>query len=317
MIWSFFTILTELVNFRPTGKPIFSLKFGQLDDASPLISKFISLIPELNDYDSGNYQIGKIQFVYSGYDDLLFVVCSDRTDDMILTMQALENAKVAFIQTYFPLIKEGKDDPSLFTSFQTHVENAISITNGVNALPTSDEKLPGEATQATTTTSAPTPKKEIVKIAFIGANGTGKRTILNLLFSGPRSSAASIEESEMIMKKGPISDTYNALLLTMPNEMILSGKTQFLNNTDVVLLVTESVFKDVMSTRKIYEEVRQFLPDAKYGVIANKQDISGAVDPDAIRKVYELPIIPLVATDSANFEMLKTFVIDLIETKSS
>ena len=152
----------------------------------------------------------------------------------------------------------------------------------------------------------------MVKIAFIGAQNVGKRTILNLLFTGPEASGASIEESEMTMKKGPLSDKYNALFLTMPNEMIITGKTQFLSNTDVVIFVTSSVFKDVMATRKIYEEVKSTLPKAHYGVIANKQDVGGAVEPDAIRKVYELPIIPLIATDTANYDMLKMFVLELV-----
>ncbi len=311
LIWSFFLILTELVNFQPTGKAIYSQKFGQLDDDSPLITKFISFISTLEDYDSGDRQVGKIQFVYSGYNDLIFVMCSDRNDEIVPLAQALENMKVSFAQKYFSLIKEGKDDPALFREFKADVDTAVS---GIGkTVPESAPSKPAEEAPPTEKSPTAASKKEIVKIAFIGAKNVGKRTILNLLFTGPEGAGASVEESEMSMKKGPISDNYNALLLTMPNEMITTGKTQFLNNTDIVILVTSSVFKDVMATRKIYEEVKPTLPNARYGIIANKQDVTGAVEPDAIRKVYNLPIIPLIAIDSANYDMLKMFVIELIE----
>ncbi|MHA1266934.1 MAG: GTPase domain-containing protein [Candidatus Helarchaeota archaeon] len=316
MIWSFFLILTELVNFQPTGKSIYSQKFGQLDDDTPLINKFISFIPTLEDYDSGSRPVGKIQFVYSGYNDLLFVLCADKTDDIMPLFKMLENLKIAFVQKYFPLIKEGKDDPASFKAFKTDVDTAFTAISEakVPAIPTTasstKEPAPSESTSEVLTSTI---KKQMVKIAFIGAQGVGKRTVLNLLFTGTSNAGASVEESEMMMKKGPISEKYNALLLTMPNEMITSGKTQFLSNTDVAIFVTSSVFKDVMATRKIYEEVKTILPNAQFGVIANKQDTSGAVEPDAIRKVYDLPILPLVATDAANYDMLKMFVIELIE----
>ena len=249
LIWSFFLILTELVNFQPTGRSIYSQKFGQLDDDSPLIKKFISFIPTLGDYDSGDKQVGKIQFIYSGYNDLLFVMCTDKSDEIVPMAQVIENIKVAFSQKYFNLIKAGKDDPVLFKPFKAEVNAAVSAMTGTKPTAPIESAKEGPPVEKAPTVS--TTKKELVKIAFLGAKNVGKRTILNLLFTGPESTGASVEESEMTMKKGPISENYNALLLTMPNEMIITGKTQFLSNTDIVIFVTSSVFKDVMATRKI------------------------------------------------------------------
>jgi hypothetical protein len=316
VIWSIFLILAELVNFQPTGKSIYNQKFGQLDDDTPLINKFIEIFPTLQDYDSGNMTIGKIQFIYSSYDDVLFVVCADKAENPLPVLQALENLKLNFAQQYFPLIQEGKEiEPS---SFQTDVEASFSKFIQV------EEPLPTQAEETASAPSQPEPSaedstKQIIKAAFIGEDNVGKRTLVNLLFSGssgekPKGARAKPDESEMIMKKGPISEKYNALFITIPNQMIESGKTQFLSNTDVVLLVTSSVFKNVMATRKILETVKANLPNAHYGVIANKQDLSGAVDIEAIRKIFDLPIIPMVATESSNYEDLKTFVINLIET---
>ncbi|NVM54116.1 MAG: hypothetical protein HWN66_10485 [Candidatus Helarchaeota archaeon] len=313
MIWSFFLILTELVNFQPTGKCIYSQKFGQLDDDSPLITKFIGTIPSLEDYDSGNQLVGKIQFIYSGYNDLLFVACADKTDNAVSLAQAIENMKIAFAQKFFNLIKEGKDAPSLFTPFKEDVDKAIAALSPPGGEITTH---PGPATVITPLEKVPTAeatKRDLIKIAFVGSKNTGKRTILNLLFTGSADSGSLVEESDMMMKKGPISDNYNALLITIPNDMIESGKTQFLSNTDVVIFVTNSVFKDIMATRKIYDTIKPTLSNARYGVIANKQDMTGVVEPDAISKVYELPIIPMIGVDSANYEMLKTFIIELIE----
>jgi len=60
--------------------------------------------------------------------------------------------------------------------------------------------------------------KKMVKIAFVGNKGVGKRTCLSLLLRmGPHAMA---DESEMMMKKGPISNEYNSLLITLPNPMI-------------------------------------------------------------------------------------------------
>ncbi|MFX1298843.1 MAG: hypothetical protein ACFFD2_28790 [Promethearchaeota archaeon] len=127
MIWAFFLILAELVNFQPTGKCIYNQKIGQLDDDSPLISRFIRSIPTLKDYDSGTQLVGRVQFIYTGYDDLLFVLCADKGDDVAPIVQALENMKIGFTQKYLSLIKEGKDDPALFRPFKEEVDKALSI----------------------------------------------------------------------------------------------------------------------------------------------------------------------------------------------
>lgn len=316
MIWSFFLVLAELVNFQPTGKCLYSQKFGQLDDDTPLITKFIEAIPSFEDYDSGTQLIGKIQFIYSGYDDLLFVVCADKTDDVIPIVQSIENMKIGFAQKFFPLIKEGKDDPSLFRPFREDIEAALStlLRSEKPAIAPAETVKPAvKPAIVEKPKPVPIPPKEMIKIGFIGNKNVGKRTLLNLLFSGPSGKGQKPEDTEMVMKKGPISEKYNALLITLPNQMIESGKTQFLSNTDIVILVNESVFKDVMATRKLLDPIKTILPKAKYGVIANKQDASGAVDVEAIRKVYDLPTIGMVATKSSEYEKLKSFVIELIE----
>ncbi len=312
LIWSFFLVLAELVNFQPTGKIIYKQKFGQLDDDSPLINKFIDFIPALSDYDSGNPSVGKIQFIYSGYDDLLFVLCADRTDDIVPLVQALENMKVAFSQKFMNFIKEGKDDPSLFRTFRNDIENALSSVLISEKTTTPIEETPPAPTEEPAP-SLSSIEKKMIKVAFVGDANVGKRTLLSLLLSGPQHNETKSEETEMIMKKGAISDKYDALLITLPNSMIEAGKTQFLSNTDVILLVNASVFKDVMATRKIYETIKPILPNSHYGVIANKQDIAGAVDIDAIKKVYELPTIDMIAIDASYYDKLKDFVERLIE----
>ncbi|MHA1278838.1 MAG: hypothetical protein ACTSQ8_16735 [Candidatus Helarchaeota archaeon] len=306
-------MLAELINFQPTGKLIYNQKFGQLDDDLPLINKFISSIPSLVDYDSGIQPIGKVQFIYSGYNDLFFVICADKTDDVISLVQVLETMKVEFAQKYFPLIKEGKDDPALFRTFRDEVDQALApilqkegviSPHDVSTAPVEQKKFAASSSTA----------KELIKIAFIGTKGAGKRTLLTLLFSGPSGTIPKLDDTEMVMKKGPISDKYNALLITMPNSMIEDGKTQFLSNTDVILFVNSSVFKDVMATRKIYDIIKPILPTAKYAVIANKQDITGAVEVNAIQRVYDLPTIGMVAIDLGNFEKLKNFIEKILES---
>jgi signal recognition particle receptor subunit beta len=314
MIWSVFLVLAELINFQPTGKSIFSQKFGQLDDDTPLINKFVELIPTLQDYDSGNMTIGKIQFIYSGYDDILFVACADKAENPLPVLQSLESLKVNFVQKFFPLIQEGKDDAASFRPLRDDLERSFaSFLQIEKPVPSQTEAVPSGASPKPISTEETT--KQMIKIAFIGDTEVGKRTLLNLIFSGSSEVKGKPEESEseMIMKKGPISEKYNALLITIPNQMIESGKTQFLSNTDVALFVTSSVFKNVMGTRKILETVKTILPKAHYGVIANKQDVSGAVDIEAIRKIYDLPIISMVATDSSNYGKLKTFIEGLAE----
>ena len=144
MIWSFFLILTELVNFQPTGRSIYSQKFGQLDD------------------DSGDKQVGKIQFIYSGYNDLLFVICTDKSDEIVPIAQVIENIKVAFSQKYFNLIKEGKDDPVLFKSFKAEINAAVSAMTGTK--PTAPIESAMEVPPVEKAPTVSTTKKELVKI---------------------------------------------------------------------------------------------------------------------------------------------------------
>ncbi|HUX97910.1 MAG TPA: hypothetical protein VMV49_00005, partial [Candidatus Deferrimicrobium sp.] len=171
MIWSFFLVLTELVNFQPVGKIIYSQKFGQLDDDTPLINKFLNIIPSLEDYDSGTQIVGKIQYVYSGYDDLLFVIVADKTENVISIIEGLENLKVAFSKKFFSLIQEGKDDGSLFKPFQEDVNKALSTLVLFEQAPS--EKIAAPAAVQSSTTIENSSKKQMIKIAFIGNKGVG------------------------------------------------------------------------------------------------------------------------------------------------
>ncbi|NHI92288.1 MAG: hypothetical protein EAX96_07270 [Candidatus Lokiarchaeota archaeon] len=154
---------------------------------------------------------------------------------------------------------------------------------------------------------------ENVKIALIGNLGVGKLTLINLILGLKNIEGLPNKSQKMLMKRGEISDKYSALIVSGATEAINSEelKLDFFSNSDIVIFVTYK-FKDMLETSKIKEKIMNYLPNAQYAVIANKQDLADSVDATQVINFFNLPVIGIVATSPDHREALVNFLIEFI-----
>ncbi|MHA1784902.1 MAG: hypothetical protein ACTSVY_14705 [Candidatus Helarchaeota archaeon] len=148
-----------------------------------------------------------------------------------------------------------------------------------------------------------------IKIALIGAMGVGKNTLTNLILGLKTIEGMPTKSQKMFIKKGELLGKYSALIVAGATEAINSGdvKLDFFSNTDLVIFVTYK-FKDMLSTSKLKEKIMDFLPNAQYAVISNKQDLDDSVDATQVVNFYNLPVIGIVATSLDHREALVNFL---------
>ncbi|MFX1296228.1 MAG: ADP-ribosylation factor-like protein [Promethearchaeota archaeon] len=142
------------------------------------------------------------------------------------------------------------------------------------------------------------------KISLVGFSGVGKTTITKL-----------IKEEELPTRHIPTITGYISEIIVGDFEMYLwdlAGQvryeevwSQFMHGSDVIIIIVDSTEENVYNSRFFIELCRKEAPYARVAVIANKQDLPGAMPPEQISDVldcgvYGYKVIPLVAIDIKN-----------------
>jgi signal recognition particle receptor subunit beta len=81
---------------------------------------------------------------------------------------------------------------------------------------------------------------------------------------------------------------------------------------DMFFLLTDSTLRNIISSKKLYEQIHRDCPHIPIVVIANKQDLPDALDPSAISKVMGVEAPPMVAVDLAYRDDLLQFIVDTL-----
>jgi signal recognition particle receptor subunit beta len=87
-----------------------------------------------------------------------------------------------------------------------------------------------------------------------------------------------------------------------------------LANVDVVLLLTDSTLKNVLESQRLLSEIRSCAETASLTVIANKQDLPNSLAPSVVRKVFNMEVHPLVATDLTEHEAFERILKQSLES---
>jgi hypothetical protein len=293
-IWSNFIIFPYIKDYRVTGKCILSDKYQNLDNELPFINKFLKILPNINNLETGGYiQIGKINFIYVTDNDLIFVNCSDLEEDVLNIAKKGELLVKEFIDKYEKDLTEIPTDLSTFQPFKTRISEIFF--EKIKEKPVAKEEISSMDLKQ-------------IKIGIVGFKDSGKRTLARMILGERLDSSSSEIDSQIFMKKGRITQKYNALIITIPLEN-LDNKKMLLKNSDIILIVVDSIFQNVVNTQNHIETLLELTDPSKLYVIANKQDKGNAVQLDVINKMTKLPTIGMSVNNVKYYQK----IIEIIE----
>ncbi|MHA1287886.1 MAG: ADP-ribosylation factor-like protein [Candidatus Thorarchaeota archaeon] len=143
------------------------------------------------------------------------------------------------------------------------------------------------------------------KVSFVGSGGVGKSTLLRLLFGRepapggytPTSNVA-VDSSETIQ-----FGTFLVTVWDFAGQAVFQDLWSFyFSGTDVIFLVTDSSFRNVMQTKSLLRNIRKEAPAVPLFIIANKQDLPESMKADKIKRLLGAPTFQMVATDKTRRE---------------
>lgn len=214
----------------------------------------------------------KLAFATHREYDILFVMVADPTDKDDTVKEEIEFIRHKFLNKCRDPLMEGSTDPERYEAIQDDVTTSKS------------ELRP--------------------KISLVGFSGVGKTTITKL-----------IKEEEIPMRHIPTITGYISEIIVEDFEFYLwdlAGQVryaevwaQFMRGSDVIILITDSTESNVYDSRFFIELCRKEAPFARFAVVANKQDLPGALSVEKIAEVldcgkYGYITVPLVAIDTDN-----------------
>ncbi|MHA1918060.1 MAG: GTP-binding protein [Candidatus Ranarchaeia archaeon] len=145
-----------------------------------------------------------------------------------------------------------------------------------------------------------------VKLAIAGFGGVGKTTMTKLL----RKEEVPLEYVPTIFgNRRPLSvqiADYSIIIFDFAGqERFMAAWDILVRGAEVVLIVTDSTPGNIQRTKdQILPLIYSKAPNAKINIIANKQDLSGALPPAEVSKSLGYPAYPLVAIEPENRKKL-------------
>ncbi|MBD3229352.1 MAG: hypothetical protein GF329_14300 [Candidatus Lokiarchaeota archaeon] len=278
MIWSSFIIYAEIKDYVLSGRCIFSDKYGNLDDETPFIKKFIELLPSLENIDDGYKQIGKVNFIYYTYNDLVFVCCASTDDDVLKLKQKITRLLREFFDKYKKYLENFPTNLSVFNPFKEIIKKEY-------------EKVEEQAEKIEQVKDEDLIK---IKIGIVGFENVGKRSLTSLIFGYKPDPEKLKNEPQVFMKRGQITQEYKALIITLPLDKFEDQK-MLLKNSDIIFIVVNSEFQNVINTQNYLDSIQELVDPSKTYVIANKQDLDNALKTDVIAKMTGIQTLGMSA----------------------
>lgn len=138
------------------------------------------------------------------------------------------------------------------------------------------------------------------KVSFVGSGGVGKSTLLRLLFGKEPAPGGyvptinvAVDSSETIQ-----FGTFLVTIWDFAGQAVFQDLWQFyFAGTDVIFLVTDSSFRNVMQTKTLLKTIRKEAPAVPLFIIANKQDLPESMKGEKIQRLLGAPTFQMVATD--------------------
>jgi len=244
------------------GKSLIFRNYGETEIDRDLLAGFLSafsgFIKEISQSDIKSTSTEDYKYYYTIIKNILIVVCTDLEDDDSLTNSKINNIKTKFMEKYNTILKDEtwRGNRSIFIEFEEELDNIIL---------------------------------ESIKVSIIGFGGVGKTSLLHLICG------KEIDLEYVPTVTADIASYDGDGLKTNRNIIFwdFAGQTQFrslwrtlLEGTDITLLVTDSTFENLNSTKEIIQDLlNRYFKNTLILGIANKQDLPNRLSPEFCQKI--------------------------------
>lgn len=222
------------------------------------LSAFSGFIKEISQSDIKSTATEDFKYYYTIINNIIIVVCTDLEEEDAVINSKISSIRARFIESYGKMIEDGSwaGNRSLFLDFEKDLDNIILGS---------------------------------IKVSIIGFGGVGKTTLLHLICG------KKIDLEYVPTVNADISSYDGKGIKTNRNVIFwdFAGQAQFrslwknlLEGTDITLLVTDSTFENVNSTKKIIQDLLdKYYKETLVIGIANKQDLPNRLTPEFCEKI--------------------------------
>ncbi|MHA1149692.1 MAG: ADP-ribosylation factor-like protein [Promethearchaeota archaeon] len=150
------------------------------------------------------------------------------------------------------------------------------------------------------------------KISIVGFSGVGKTTIIKLIRAEeiPAEHIPTINGERSTIKIGNLE--FNLWDFAGQDQFSFLWN-KFIVGSDAVLLITDSTLENIEKSKYFLTLISEEAPYAHVAVIANKQDINGALHPKVIEEHFGLKTYSMVAIDPENRNKMIQIIADVLE----